>query len=362
MTLPNYPSQGDYGSGNDNAMVPGSLTVFRHFGINLRTGNIVPMNHRPQRLVSDGFVDRLTGYPYRTPQFIYPADPGRTYEALCTRSPYTAPYGAAAPPGHKSPHLRCTCGFYAHYSQTEDFYETMFWGREYCADIHKGGFEDMAYVLAVVEASGTCIMGRRGVRAEKIKIKAIAIDWSKYRNPMRRAGRPRIGYARDKYAPDQVVSEYDYRYIPSNEPDPDEFAEVTDQVARVCSRYGVDFYLNKQDMYDRHPEEDVSALGVDTSPRPEPEITFFQWASGQGVSRATALQQQAAIYDAAAKAAEVAKTLADTFKGLTASLGIIDEMVVLDEVETAKEKALRLKRNRPAPPGTGIDRRRGRLR
>ena len=42
-------------------------------------------------------------------------------------------------------------------------------------------------------------------------------------------------------------------------------------------------------------------------------------------------------------------------------------MVILDEIiewreETPFQRAMRLKKDRPAPPGTGIDRRRGRLR
>lgn len=87
---------------------------------------------------------------------------------------------------HSAPNRDCQCGFYASYSPRTDFFA------EYIRQLnsHPGGPAfgcDIPPVFAVVEASGRVLMGSTGVRAEKMRVVAMAIDVEhsimSYRNP-----------------------------------------------------------------------------------------------------------------------------------------------------------------------------------
>lgn len=65
----------------------------------------------------------------------------------------------------KAPDALCACGFYASYSPETDFFgNPTIWGVM------------IPTVFAVVEASGRVLMGSKGVRAERMELKAVAVD------------------------------------------------------------------------------------------------------------------------------------------------------------------------------------------
>lgn len=65
------------------------------------------------------------------------------------------------------PNIKCSCGFYASYSPGTDFFEGM--------KTHRYGLP-LPPVFAAVEASGRVLMGTKGVRAEKMRVVALALD------------------------------------------------------------------------------------------------------------------------------------------------------------------------------------------
>lgn len=83
----------------------------------------------------------------------------------------------------KSPDARCSCGFYASYSPTANFFAATLsdaktdaavegplptiWKRHY----------DLPPIFGVIEASGRCLMGSKGVRSERMEVKALAYDF-----------------------------------------------------------------------------------------------------------------------------------------------------------------------------------------
>jgi hypothetical protein len=354
------PSQKDYGDASDSTLVPSALRVFRHFAVDIDKMHITPMSYRPP---VNGFYTSMS----RRRQSPYPRGRGQKFEAVCTRGRATLLDDESAK--HKSPQKDCTCGFYAHYKQSTDFYDSSSWGRDYVTnDLGQPRMANTVLVRAVCEVSGTTIAGWRGVRAEKMEIKAMAIDWGKYRS----SSRPRYREDTDVYLkrgdlwsttpyyPERVDIERDI---------------ITTAVARVADDYGVEFYERHEDMYADFPEQDVEALGIDTTPRARAvngpgTVVFYQQMMAQAQAQA----------DAAAAAARALQKLLDDIvprqprpRGLTADFAIVDELFSTPKQVrthpkrppvvpvTAYERALANKQQRPAPPGTGIDRRKRKL-
>lgn len=344
------PSQSEYGSSSDRMLVPGTLRVFRHFWANTETGQLTPMNYNPGR---DPY-----GFGYsRSQPYREQAEP---YEATCTKGLASRLTGyAPPPPQHNSPHSHCTCGFYAHYKQADDFYPHHLWGKDYFNDLMQYSSIPLVMVRAVCEVSGTVVAGSRGVRAGKMKIVALAVDWDKYRNPTQRlreveglALLKQIDYHTFEYGNPTV------EIIDSRTPGTNERSRITSTVELIARRYGVEFYDRWKDMYLDHPEEDLTALGIEYKPAPEDmwsstAYSFRQMASTQATFYANAVA-------ATDKAAKEMRTLLDE---LFATPKQKPKVSLVKPVKSTQfERVMLAKKNRSAPPGTGIDRRRGRLR
>lgn len=120
------------------SFVNGSLTVFRHFGLDgdeMKPTGIKPMGHN--------WSDEHAYYPHQN-----------EFTALCRKDSFGSGSGKA---DHEPPSHTCRCGFYASYSPYTDFYDTFL------------GFR----LFGACEVSGRVIMGDKGVRAQKMKIKGL---------------------------------------------------------------------------------------------------------------------------------------------------------------------------------------------
>lgn len=341
-------SANDYGTADSQSqLVPSALTVYRHFAIDTLTRRITPMNYNP---------DTYTGQ-----KTLYKRGVNR---AVCAR------YGwwyadASTPDSHDSPDADCTCGFYAHYDPSTDFYPSTYWGREYMTLYGRPEYRNVVIVRGVAEVTGKVVCGRLGVRAEKLEIKALAVDWAKYQGA--RDQRYQVEpYDVGGYLPPyssgsgwaKYLREPEYRVVSTDEM---ERRDVKAHARHIAEAHDVLFYEDPSLMYAAWPKPDLSALGITEEKAPSYRDTFAMWSA------------QAAAYVPTPPPPSLKHW--GKIKGQSATLAILDEagveitkVAVKDididpiEPETVKEKALRLKRNRPAPPGSGIDRRRGRLR
>lgn len=96
---------------------------------------------------------QLTGVVHPIPWFL-----GEN-NARCIRDQWPYPDDAAAlPGGHRIAGLDCTCGFYAYFDNSNDYYEKLY---------------GIPKVTGIVEAYGTVTIGSRGFRASKARIVAI---------------------------------------------------------------------------------------------------------------------------------------------------------------------------------------------
>lgn len=361
--------QDDYTS--DKTLVPGSLTVFRHFNIHTGHGLIMPMNWNPRREAwSKSGLHGPHDVGYRRPYARWlMVDGGRTvegpetYEAQCRKTGGVPMY-----PAHDAPQADCKCGFYASYKHDTDFYPAWHWGRDYSRQFkHSEGYDDTVTVRAAVEVSGTVVMGRLGVRAQRMKIKAIAVDWSKH-------WWLRDGDDFDTWAEEYVLSD---RHLPrrrlgTGKHGSPEAEAAEGRARRVADSYGVAFFDSMTRMYEAFPEEDVEALDVDTSPRPHVLDAFERasQATAKAAAGMTAYVQQAALY---AQGGTITVTNA---RGYSSTFAIVDEASGKYTLQpfpkggkgkrsagpvhgplTQREAALEAKRNRPAPPGSGYGRR-----
>lgn len=393
------PSQRDYGHKDSSTpLVPGSLTVFRHFTVDIKRGVIQPMSVQPVNWINYSRQMQMQAKGGDGLFGPYHVKPGPLV-AGCNRTYLTA----EVPRDHKSPDPRCTCGFYASYETETDFYPTVHWGNawdRHAYDTPPGRETGFVIVRAAVEMSGTVVMGHRGVRAEKMTIKAIALDTSKWMSPLdaERSARKEWWWYDPTYdlfngsvaaaertttvSKDEAAALQEQGYLEMD------YARL--QVRRIAERYGVQFFGdNVGRMEQAFPPADVAALGVDTSPPPprEPQQNVISQGQVQLYGRAAKaahsqqhgksiihelIEQVNKAIEADAKRARERQQVQARVAGM---MGVRADMVITDEaldvgididgfpkVETKKDKALRLKRERPAPPGTGIDRRRGKLR
>jgi hypothetical protein len=382
------PEQRDYGhrESEDRALVPGTLTVFRHFQADLRSGVLMPMNYNPRN--RDGFNSRPGQQPYTRPAgnlepFYWedgPHEPEQpVYQAQCDklwRVSHITQFTQAARPDHDAPDKGCTCGFYASYDPETDFYPSFRWGRLYSEIVGATGYEDIAIVKAAVEVSGTVVMGRLGVRAGRMKIVGLTLDWEKRIRPGDIDGGGPYGWRRDPYyggsrstqsryvVYNHQTGEYEMRQVEVK--DEDEARDIA-QADALASGYGATYYNSVAEMVEAHPMADVSALGVDTTPRPSEDYIGLQ-ASLYG--RMFTAQQLAQVEQAVRKASK-------TFQQAAASIAVsqldVDADLLFGKPKPKRRKpkggtmpehlarALESKRKRQAPPGSGIDRRKKKL-
>jgi hypothetical protein len=320
------PGQHDYGTSGDGdtQLVPNTLTVYRHFKLDPFRGELFPMSY------SRSYVTyfRIQGAPVKANHRSYVATQG-VHEAECSKWPDE--------PHHNTPKLDCTCGFYASYDPATDFYPYHEWFAPWTGDTEMTG-AGYVVVKAAVEMSGRVVMGRLGVRAQKMKIAGLCVDWEKRHR------------AREN---DPVV--------------PDSW--IIDRVKAAAYAYGAKLYGNREAMVEAHGVADVEALGVDTTPRPDDPVEILR-------------QQFQAYAQVATQQINAAnQAFIDFQKALLSTLPdarvYIDTRNISFHAEQAKAKrppklppkplppsvqaAIDRKRSRPAPPGTGIDRRKRKL-
>lgn len=331
------PDASDYTS--DRALVPGTLTVFRHFLC--LGGKLMPMSSAPSTWSSGSHL--RDAYPPRGP-FTDPSWDGR-FRAVCMREATTAVLRelrlSEVAPSHPAPRVGCRCGFYAHYDPDTDFYPGVRWGTEWNRQRYSGtrwrGQWETSIVRAVVEVSGTVVMGRLGVRAERMKIVALAVDWAKHARPNYLT--PRFRLEERGLRPGmrlmfvEVEEPYDAQL---------DYAEAGRREREVAGRdavyaaslYGAQYYEEAEDMYADYPMEDVSALGVDTSPPAPPGPRYLSGAGRYVYNNGGIIPPS---------------------KRAWGDVGAAPQKL------NPFERALLNKKNRPAPPGTGIDRRKRKL-
>lgn len=84
----------------------------------------------------------------------------------------------------KPPDVRCSCGFYSSYSPYTNFFAiTLDDAKRDRAAAQRGAAGhhyprdyNLPPVFGVIEASGRCLMGSKGVRSERMEVKALALD------------------------------------------------------------------------------------------------------------------------------------------------------------------------------------------
>lgn len=235
------PSQRDYGhEGSETPLVPGSLRLYRHF--RTQGEELYPMNN-----------NSYGANPYRSPSYMPPGS--QVYVAECRK----APTGNAAwaqqlvadrlsvQPHGESPAKNCTCGFYAHYDHVTDFYPDFDW------NLQGDTSNDVRLVVkGVVEGTGRVVMGTKGVRAQKIKIVAIAPDWTKYRST-------------EWSKMLENASTYDeYRSLRDNPaqygPGMGERQRVFQAMTHLAHKYGVELLPDTDRLHAVYPPQDVSEL------------------------------------------------------------------------------------------------------
>jgi hypothetical protein len=362
----------DYGSASaETALVPQSLTVFRHFFADTYMSWLMRMGF--------GMTSERN---YRILRHDYPAKVADgVHVAKCRKSVIGAAAGYTAYTDHsthQAPQVDCKCGFYAHYDPGTDFYPSHNWGTDYAKDMYGDqDYGDLVIVRAVCEAQGRVVMGRLGVRAEKMRIVGLAIDWDKhlwhdereeippptswdglFRDFTYRFQGDNWKWHRGKPPANRIKPQpFDWRDTsPYYEPFKPEAEVITGQVQRIADEYGVKLWDSPAEMYAAHPPADLSALGIE----PEAPEGIDMVIRGSGGATLT--------LDALNKATAALQKATYTF---TASLQSLSTSPYIDEPKkvslvkapkpTAMQRAIEAKKNRPAPPGTGIDRRKKKL-
>jgi hypothetical protein len=83
----------------------------------------------------------------------------------------------------RPPDARCSCGFYSSYSPNTNFFATSLDdAKRDNAAVQRGARPyfprdyNLPPIFGVIEASGRCLMGSKGVRSERMEVKALALD------------------------------------------------------------------------------------------------------------------------------------------------------------------------------------------
>jgi hypothetical protein len=332
-------SSKDYGkAGDESVLVPSALRVYRHFKMNMVDALLRPCNmeepaYQPGVAATDDGVFTAECLKYGTQ--LWP----RVHE------------------NRGAPEVGCSCGFYAHYEPDDDFYPFHRWHVRRQSQpawgyngYGGGGLLDagpwrvgasMAMVKAVCEVQGKVVMGSRGVRAAKLKVVAVAPDWSKWED-VSRTPFPESACFDDSSMFDSSMSMAEYSAARQEwlercrTPSREARQAVTAAMRQLAENYQAKAYDDVEGMLADHPKPDLSALGV----KPAVETVDTSWTEYIHLSFHHLSFHHLSFYDEAPKA------------GATE----------MERLTTAYERALAAKKNKPAAPGSGIDRRRGRLR
>jgi hypothetical protein len=186
-------------------------------------------------------------------------------------------------PDKPVPDVDCSCGFYAHYDPTTDFYVGTQWevkkregggGRVVYFDPYDtspyysyspSGYEGSAMVRAVCEASGKVVMGTKGVRAAKVRIVAVSVDWEKY---CKQGEHYNGGFSYDFWNATHPTIDYAYERwrLERRRPPRDVRNAVDERLDQVAKQYGAKVYEDPAEMYADHPMPDLTALGIEPAP------------------------------------------------------------------------------------------------
>ncbi|GGR51513.1 hypothetical protein [Streptomyces roseolus] len=324
----------DYGSASaESTLVPGSLIAYRHFALVPQNQTLAPMAD-PEVSVYD--VRYRHEGRFRADCFrLRPPPSWRVFPSLMGGS-------------HKSPVIDCTCGFYAHYSSKTDFYVGCSWTPATEDELFSSSYlpswqprtglygyssaRGFAILRAVVELSGRIVMGRRGVRAERLKVRALAVDWAKVDHTATEQ-RVELDPPGFPFHLGRRDLNYDASMRIVTGPKQEIQAQYELYARKAADLYEAEHFLDPKVMYEKYPEPDLEALGIKKERPAEPSL---RWQLGQ-VS--VAAQAAAAGFNKLT-AAHTAPEAAD---------------------DTPMARAIEAKKQRPAPPGTGIDRRRRKL-
>ncbi|GHG10309.1 hypothetical protein [Streptomyces hydrogenans] len=345
-------------------LVPNALTAYRHFSMTSELGGLpalVPMSphtRAAQQVYHVPWRERSNGQP-------------KTFHAGCVYEDKDSGYPHRRHPDSPTPQRDCTCGFYAHYFDETDFYRSGRWF-PMGSEMHPPG--NQVLVRAVVELSGRIVMGYLGVRAERLTIKAIAVDWSKasgerrQRTELNSYGRLHVTYGYDPF-----------------DMNPDVIHDFEEAASDLAVVYGAKFYQDADKMYADHPQQNLSALGINAMTeeqlrqkryrewrermlreqeerrererRLEFERARMQKARERVYLNGTLLQGVSFVGFTVDEAADVVEQTAGvSLKGLADAYS-----APVVEPAAPFERALAAKKERPAPPGTGIDRRKRKL-
>lgn len=99
--------------------------------------------------------------------------------------------------GHRAPEDDCTCGFYAYSVDGDDNY----WLTTLA------GFVGSVRVFGVIECYGKCLIGARGLRAEKARVRALLTDHEEIKERF-----PKVSFFTDK---DAMLSNFDIIQAPA---------------------------------------------------------------------------------------------------------------------------------------------------
>lgn len=329
----------DYGeASNETTLVPGALTCYRHFGLNANPDVwLTPMNRPTDSVYVDHPEDGVFHAVCRRPR-LWGLMTG--CDCVLCRS---GRYGET----HESPDRNCKCGFYAHYEPGTDFYEQTRWnvaGRPGISPYSVVDFLPVGIVMvrAVVEMTGNVVLGTKGVRGQKMTVRALAVDWEKYHD----------GTVRflDSGAPFLRVTSPTVRGI-RTEPEPGVEYMVTMRAKAAAAKYRAEYFDDPADMYKAYPQQDLSALGID------PDRAQADAEARERLRRREADEfvkhLQETLTQGTKEMERQGRIVADLLAGLKAGG---------KPPATAFERVMKAKQSRPAPPGSGIDRRHGRLR
>lgn len=215
---------------HESTVVPATLRAYRHFSLHYETGGLRSMRaHGPGQRYFDIDFDPPTKYPPMS---------NKVYQSVCENVAYSEhrieelhrdgpswdfhfenirDHELSGPPNPK-----CQCGFYASYDPETDFYD----GNPGYGVNALGNL----MVRGVVEVSGRVIMGTKGIRAEKMQIKALALDHFKLG--------PWLSLPEAK-----PVVESMYGFL-----------------GQVAAKYGIPAYREAEAMHADFPPQDVSHL------------------------------------------------------------------------------------------------------
>lgn len=251
-----FARQEDY-NGDDAELVPEGLRVYRHMTVDEQgygpTSMGIGTKFKPGVNVA-----KCHAPLYQRASIKCPDCKGQGRRCEDEEHPPYAPYvDCHCLINCEAPRVDCQCGFYASYDPETNFFD------EYRFQAVGGFAQHLPPVFAVVEMSGRVLMGKRGVRAEKMRIVATAIDLKHVEHtqtPVLRRSLGMRGFSSPYWSPSWTASdeERELMYGPFSGPS---LGERVADLRSLMSYTGVPSYGIEMDrMIREHPKPDISHL------------------------------------------------------------------------------------------------------